>query len=139
MKCLITDDELVTVKMLKRLLSRYGPCDYALDGREAVMAFEKALFAGQPYDVIFMDILMPHMNGFEALSEIREIESKQEITSEKTAKIILMTGLGISVDTIETYKTSCMEFMYKPIDINGLIHLLKKHKLIADEVKVDST
>ncbi|MCI4627111.1 MAG: response regulator [Candidatus Magnetoovum sp. WYHC-5] len=138
MKFLVTDDELLTVKMLQRLLSRYGHCDYVLNGKEAVEAFKEALSMGEPYDLIFMDILMPEMDGFDALYAIREKEKMLGINQEDSVKIIMMTGLGISIEMVNLYRTSCMEFLYKPIDVDALISFLKDNNLIQQGIEYNN-
>lgn len=132
MKFLIADDEIVTDRMLQRLLSRYGVCDYVMDGKKAVSQYIESREKGDPYELIFMDVIMPEMNGFEALSAIRESESRMGIAKKDAVKIILMTGLGLSRDIFTMYKTSCLEYLYKPLDIDHLIGLLKKHRIIEE-------
>lgn len=49
------------------------------DGREAVTAFTEALDAGEPFDLICLDVMMPEMDGHTALASIRRIESEHGI------------------------------------------------------------
>lgn len=55
-------------------------CDEANDGSEAVKMFTAALDAGNPYKVVFMDVIMPEMDGKTALMEIRKIEEERGIS-----------------------------------------------------------
>ncbi len=74
MKMLIVEDEFLIRKIMQKILSHYGDCDIAVDGEEAVDAFRMAWEEKAPYDLICMDIMMPNINGQEALRKIREIE-----------------------------------------------------------------
>jgi len=72
---LIADDSSSARTLLGSMLSPYGHCDFAVDGREAVCRFQAALDQGQPYDIIFMDIHMPDMDGIKAAQMIKDIQS----------------------------------------------------------------
>ena len=74
MRFLVVDDDFATRRLVQRLLHPYGMVDVATDGEEAVAAFSSALDDNEPYDLITLDILMPNVNGQQALREIREIE-----------------------------------------------------------------
>ena len=67
MKILIADDEKTLVEMLREILRQNKiDCDVANDGQEAVYFAKESI-----YDVIVLDVMMPKMNGYEALEEIR--------------------------------------------------------------------
>ena len=80
MKYLIVEDDFAARRLLQRYLSNYGDCDIAVDGNEAVEAFRQAVDEKEPYDLICLDIMMPNMDGHEALKVIRQIESEHGIT-----------------------------------------------------------
>lgn len=77
MRILIVDDEL-SRKKAQRILSQHGQCDIAINGTEALDAFRLAHEEGKPYDLITMDILMPDIDGIEALKGIREWEESRK-------------------------------------------------------------
>ncbi|KJU82173.1 response regulator receiver protein [Candidatus Magnetobacterium bavaricum] len=129
MNTLIVDDEEVTTKMLKRLFSRYGLCDVADSGDTAIALFKDAYGGGSPYDLIVMDVMMPGTTGIEAYEVIREYERQCGVKNGSEAKIILMTGLGISREIFRIYKTSCMAYLYKPIDMKELLNVLNQLNL----------
>ncbi|NCD26366.1 MAG: response regulator, partial [Deltaproteobacteria bacterium] len=93
MRILIVEDDFVGRKVMQRLLREYGDCDVAVDGLEAVKAFDLAWEAGTPYDVLFLDIMMPNMTGHDALRIIRAKEKERGIPSAKEVKVIMTSAL----------------------------------------------
>jgi two-component system chemotaxis response regulator CheY len=114
MKSLVAEDDATSRKLLKAFLSRYGECDIAVDGKEAVNAVLCALQNDRQYDLVCMDLRMPEMNGQEAIREIRRQEAERRVA--KPAKIIVTT---IHTDT-ESIATAllgrCDAYLVKPID-----------------------
>ena len=94
MKALIVEDDFSSRILLQELLAPYGQCHIAVNGREAVSAYHIALDAGQPYDLVCLDIIMPEMDGHAALKEMRAMEELERIDSTHGAKIIMTTALG---------------------------------------------
>ncbi len=79
MKVLVVEDDFTCRKVLQKLLSEFGECDIAVDGQEAIEAFRSSLGGNKRYDLICMDIIMPNMNGHEALKKIRMLEEDLNI------------------------------------------------------------
>ena len=71
-KVLIVEDEFTSRKILEDILSPYGQCDMVVDGNDAIKIFKLALKENDPYNLICMDIMMPKMDGQQALKEIRK-------------------------------------------------------------------
>ena len=76
MKILIAEDDYIARRILKGILSPIGDCDIVIDGEEAFQAFKMAWVEGNPYDLVCLDIMMPNVNGQEALKKIREMEKE---------------------------------------------------------------
>ena len=74
MKILLAEDDFATRKFMVNFLSKYGECDVTVDGMEAVDAFMMALEDDEPYDLVCLDIMMPVMDGYQALVGIRNLE-----------------------------------------------------------------
>lgn len=76
-KALIVDDSATNRKMLGIFLRKQGiPFEEAFDGAAAVSAFK-----GNTFDLVFMDVSMPVMNGLEASRQIRRFESQHRVVS----------------------------------------------------------
>ncbi len=134
MKILIVDDDFTNRELLKYMLQPYGECVIAEDGLEAVALFKEHLAGGEPFDLVLMDIMMPNMDGQEALREIRQMEREIYGISLNTGDysfIIMQTALDDPKQLMESYfKGKCNGYITKPITQDELLDKLKKHNII---------
>ena len=77
MRILIAEDDFASRKFMLRFLSQYGECDVTVDGMEAVDAFLMALEDEENYDLVCLDIMMPELDGYQALKAMRDIEKEK--------------------------------------------------------------
>ena len=124
MKILIVDDDLINRKLLTALLKGYGECDVAVNGKEAVECVQLSLREDHPYDVIFLDIMMPEMNGHETLQEIRKLEDKHGVVLGRGTKVIMVTALGDSRNVLSAFSEGCEYYLVKPVQQKKLFELL---------------
>ena len=115
MKTLIVEDDFTSRVLMQELLKEFGPCDLAANGREAVYAVQDALEKKAPYDLICLDIMMPKMDGHEALKKIRALEEEQGTLSSSGAKIIMTTALSDIENVGNAYSELCDAYLVKPI------------------------
>ena len=134
MKCLIVEDEFAARRLMQRYLSLYFECDIAIDGIEAVTAFRQALDESNPYDLICFDIMMPNMDGRDALKAVRQIESEHAIDGLDRVKAIMTTALDDSKSVMGAFSEGCEAYVVKPIDKNKLYEEIEKLGLIKLEV-----
>jgi two-component system chemotaxis response regulator CheY len=131
MRILIVEDDLGSRKLLQNILSPYGECDIAVDGEEALEAFKLAWKEKAPYDLVFMDIMMPKVNGHEALRNIRIFENQMGIEDEKLVKVVMTTVLEDSKNVMTAlYKGGAIAYIVKPIDKEKFLIELKELGLI---------
>ncbi|MEN6400596.1 MAG: response regulator [Armatimonadia bacterium] len=130
MKTLIVEDDFTSRLLLQELLKSYGPFHIAVNGREAVEAARAALEAGEPYDLICLDIMMPEMDGQQALKEIRAMEQARGIVLSNWTKIVMTTALGDKANVLEAVEGKCNAFLVKPIRKAKLLEELRRLKLI---------
>ena len=93
MRVLIVDDNFTDRKILQKIFIEYGECDIAVDGEEAIDAYKKSWMKCKPYDLICMDIMMPKVNGLQALKAIRDIENGNDINESERVRIIMITAV----------------------------------------------
>ncbi|HTS69500.1 MAG TPA: response regulator [Terriglobia bacterium] len=130
MRTLIVEDDFTSRLLLQSILSRYGECHIAVNGREAVMAYRAALAGGQKYDLICMDIMMPEMDGQAAVREIRHLEEAGGTRSTDGVKIIMTTALDDVKNVVESFKALCDAYLFKPIDTTKLLGQVRGFRLI---------
>lgn len=115
MKVLIAEDDFTNRLLLQEFMQEYGQVHTAVNGREVVAAFTDALHSSAPYDLLCLDILMPEMDGQQALQAVRQLEMQSGITI-KPVKILMTTGLGDSASVIRAFREQCDGYLTKPID-----------------------
>ena len=130
MKILIAEDDFASRKFMLRFLQKFGECDITVDGLEAVDAFLIALEAGEGYDLVCLDIMMPALDGYQALKAIRDIEKEKQIPEEKRTKIIMTTSLNEGRNVSKAFELGCVAYAGKPIDQEKFENVLRKINLI---------
>ena len=110
-KILIVDDEPMNLKVISFVLENYGYAyETATNGIEA-LAKTKAFSP----DLIFLDIMMPGMDGYEACRRIKEDPSSQNIP------VIMVTALADRESKITGLKAGANDFLSKPVDTTELM------------------
>lgn len=130
MRILIAEDDFASRKALLKFLSVYGECDVTVDGMEAIDAFLMALEEDAPYDLVCLDVMMPIMDGYQALKNIRDIEKEKNIPEEEKAKVIMTTALNEEKNVKKAFELGCTVYCAKPIDMDKLKSMLEKLGLI---------
>ncbi len=131
MKSLVVEDDFVSRIVLQKMLSAYGPCDVAVNGREAIEAYSLALNDGNPYELICLDIMMPEMDGKEALKKIRQLEKELGIHPVNEVKIFMITALDTPKDVVDAYyQGGCTAYLVKPIEKIHVAKALREATLI---------
>lgn len=126
MKCLIVEDDFISRRVLKELLSSNFDCDIAVDGAEAVASFRLAHEGKRPYDLICMDIMMPGVDGQEALRRIRTLEKEFDVPPNLEVKVIMTTALDDPKTVIQAYyKGGATSYIVKPVSKQKLMRELR--------------
>lgn len=131
MKTLIVEDDFTSRLLMQELLRPYGESHIAVNGHEAVQAFKMALESGQPYGLVCLDIMMPEMDGHEALKQMRQLEEERGIFSTDGSKIIMTTALNDMSNVMAAFRELCDGYLSKPIDRAKLLNLLRNLNLIS--------
>ena len=129
MRVLIVEDDTASRFVLQTLLSRYGQCDVAGNGKKAVEAFLAARDEGQKYDLICMDIMMPEMDGQTAVRAIRSHEAAAGFVT-RGVKIIMTTALGDLASINRAFEGMCDAYLKKPVNLSRLTEEMKKLELV---------
>ena len=122
---LLVDDNAINQKVATRLLLQLGyKADVARTGLEAIRALEK-----KSYDVIFMDVQMPEMDGLEATRQIR-LRQKQAAPPPHFAQpvvIIAMTANAMHGDREKCVTAGMDDYLPKPVRPETLAQMLERH------------
>ncbi len=130
LKILLAEDDFASRKFMMRFLEKYGECDVTVDGMEAVEAFQMALESEEGYDLVCLDIMMPVLGGYQALSRIRELELEHGIPDNEKVKIIMTTALNERRNVTKAFDLGCTAYAGKPIDQDKFENVLRKLELI---------
>jgi signal transduction histidine kinase/CheY-like chemotaxis protein len=115
LRILLADDNVANQKVAMRMLEHLGyRCDLVADGQEALESTER-----QPYDVVFLDLQMPVMDGLEAARRIR-------LRHTKKPWMIAMTASALADDRDACRNVGMNDFIAKPISLATLKAALER-------------
>ncbi|CAD8196328.1 unnamed protein product [Paramecium pentaurelia] len=127
-RVLIVDDEYFNIQCLKLLMSKYqSKCDSAYNGSEAInQVLNKKnnickICGNKYYSLIFLDINMPIMDGFNTVKELKKMMSEQIINK---AFCIANTGFCDLETKLKSYESGMDYYLTKPLDQNELNSIL---------------
>ncbi len=115
-KILVTDDDVRNIFSLSRALEAHNiEVVSAIDGKEALKMLEKH----PDIDLVLMDIMMPEMDGYEAMEKIRKMPAFRNLP------VIAITAKAMSGDREKCIKAGASDYISKPVDIDQLLSLLR--------------
>jgi len=121
-RLLVVDDITTNLRVTEGLLSPYRVMvDTCLSGQEAIEMVKQ-----NEYDIIFMDHMMPEMDGIEATAHIREWEKDQGKPPDSRIPIIALTANAVSGVREMFIEKGFNDFLAKPIDISKLDDMLNR-------------
>jgi two-component system sensor histidine kinase/response regulator len=116
---LLVEDNPINQKVASRLLEKHGcSVETACNGREALSRYSE-----QPFDLIFMDVQMPEMNGFETSRAIRSLEE----TNGTRTPIIALTANAMASDRDLCIESGMDDYLSKPIELEKLRQMIGKY------------
>lgn len=126
MRFLLVEDQLDVRNLLQAFLAEYGTCEMAEDGIQGLAAVLKSIEEDTPFDAIFLDIMMPKMEGQQVLQKIRELEDAKKIVPPNSVKIIMASALGDSENVMDAFRSQADAYLVKPIMKDKLVNTMKK-------------
>jgi CheY-like chemotaxis protein/HPt (histidine-containing phosphotransfer) domain-containing protein len=123
LRILLAEDNPMNQKVALRLLERLGySADVATNGLEAIEALER-----RPYDVVLMDVQMPHLDGLDATRQICE-----RWPEESRPQIVAMTANALPEDREACFAAGMNDYVAKPIRAEELAAALKRVKPLSN-------
>jgi len=117
-RALVVEDYFINQEVTQDILELMGvDVEVAENGREAL-----ELYQNEKYDLIFMDIQMPEMDGYETTRKIRRSENEGH-----HVPIIALTANAISGDKEKCLEAGMDDYISKPIEVEKIEEILKKY------------
>lgn len=115
---LVADDYFINQELLKEMLSMMEcDVDAAENGKEALTLYQE-----KRYDLIFMDIQMPEMDGYEATRKIRELEK----TLDRRIPIVAVTASALVDDKQKCFAAGVDHYISKPFQMSDIQEAIDK-------------
>ena len=128
MRILVVDDELVSRKKLEKILSNLGECTVVDSGSAALEAFKASWRDGAPFNLITLDILMPEMDGTEALFLVKQAEEEMGIPEQQRTKIVMVTSMTDKDSIANAVSAGCDGYIMKPFDREKILDKLEEFR-----------
>jgi len=126
-KALVVEDNPTNLKMIVKILDNIGiTSDIATNGKEAVEMYKSG-----SYNIIFMDIQMPIMNGVDATKMIIEYEKENNLPH---TPVVAVTTNSLKGDRERYLREGLDEYIAKPIDLNKFITVLKQFFKTSEDI-----
>ncbi|CAN5155638.1 hypothetical protein BH23BAC3_BH23BAC3_09160 [soil metagenome] len=124
-KILVAEDNMINQVVVRKILEKEGiSVDIVETGAEAIKALEIT-----DYAAVLMDIQMPEMDGYQAISLIREMEK----STGKHLPLIALTASAMEEDREKSFKAGADDFITKPIDKTILMRTIQKHTTVSQQ------
>ena len=112
LRVFIVDDDIDFAESLAEVIAKRGHyVEWAHSGEDAVERFRDADF-----DIAFMDVKLPGMNGVESFIEIRKLKPD--------AKVMMMTGYSVEHLLLQAVESGALYVLHKPFDIDEVLDAL---------------
>ncbi len=120
LRVLVVEDNVVNQKVAQRMLADLGcHVDVASTGREALELVQLA-----PYDLVFMDVQMPEIDGLQATQELRRREAE---AGGRHVPIVAMTAHALPTDRDRCLAAGMDGYVSKPVQRRDLLRVLREH------------
>jgi CheY-like chemotaxis protein len=132
LRVLLCDDNVINQKVALRLLQQMGyKADLAANGIEALEALDR-----QPYDLIFMDVMMPEMDGLDAARHIRERQRQrsQYPHFKSPLVIVAMTANAMQGDREKCLDAGMDDYIAKPVRPEEVRAIIERWGSVAGAV-----
>lgn len=121
---LIIDDDSRNIFALSAVLRSKGfVIETAMSAKEGIDKLQR----DKGIKVVLMDMMMPDMDGYEAIEQIRNNASLQPV------KLVAVTAQAMKGDREKCLAAGADEYVSKPINVDALLHFLEQYKMVKDD------
>lgn len=125
MRILIAEDDTNSRILLKKIVDPLAECDVAVDGEEAIAKYLSSIAEARPYQLIFLDIIMPKLTGLEVMEQIREREQASGVFGSDAVNIVMTTAVDDEQKIFEAHVTGCFNYLIKPLNKKSVVEQIK--------------
>lgn len=133
MRFLLIDDQEEINLLMEKILSPYGTCVVADNGLSAIEIFTRAIDDEDPFTAVFLDIMMPGMDGHEVATALREVESRKA-PAPVPVKLLMITALNDPGNVCKSFFRGGKADAYitKPIRKDNLLDELRILEILPE-------
>ncbi len=118
LRLLVVDDDQLNLNMVRVMLTPQGhELEFASSGAEALEAVQ-----AHPFDLVFLDLVLPDLDGREVCRHIRAWETAN---GRPRTPVIALTAYDLPGQALELLKAGMDDYLFKPFDVKGLTRMLK--------------
>ena len=118
MNCIIIDDDLMSRRVIEEFVERTDQLILVNSYETAVDAIN-AFNTGEDIDLIFLDIEMPEMNGYETCRRLKENKESKEIP------VIFLSGLHSTEEKLDAFEAGGVDYITKPFSVKEVVARVK--------------
>ncbi len=126
MRVLIVEDDPTTAQMMKFMVRNYAEFTHARNGQDGYDTFCTALEDKKPFDLVFLDIMMPKVDGQEMLEAIREYEEDCGISGSDGSKVVMTTCVDDTKEIYHSLSHGVLDYLTKPVDRKKLMTIMER-------------
>ncbi|QOX80774.1 response regulator (plasmid) [Trichlorobacter lovleyi] len=120
-RCLIAEDNIVCRSILSGFLNKHYECDFAVNGQEAFELYKLSHNKKKPYQLVCLDVVMPVVDGLEALHKIRCFEKDIAVPPNMEVKAIMISALSSPSTVFKAmYRSGAHGYVIKPVKATDL-------------------
>ena len=124
MKVMVIDDVMINIMVVKHTLKSLGQVDGFQEHTQALSLLRRAYEEGTPYDVLFLDIVMPTGDGMEVLQEVQEMGRK--FAPENPTKVVMITGKGDRDSVNQAIRYGAAGYLLKPLKVDRILKEIRR-------------
>ena len=134
MRFLLVDDDKRITELLKHFLAPFAECVAVNAAVDAIEAFRLALSSGGRFDAVFMDIMMPGMDGHRVVEKLRNMEREAGAPQTDIFKLVMVSAHSDIKNVCKSFFSGQADaYVTKPIEKARLIEELRKNRILPAE------
>jgi two-component system chemotaxis response regulator CheY len=132
MRTLVVEPSPVNRAFLLGVMEDQGPCVAAATAGDGLRLFLEALERGEPFDVVFLDVQLPDMNGLQVLETMRAEESRREVPPLRAVKALITSASSDEHAAARAFfQGQAISYLTRPLTVGKIFNELERFGLAA--------